>query len=553
MFYNTYRATKSANAQRLRATNSQKFQEANPRERLINLQKREKLKNLLITKFMQKYGIKNPKIFLEQEITKFVQNEKLNDADLQRLDSKIHKLLLQNKSKNNLRDTLNQNLNYQNANFQNEESIYPNNLNPNQNINPNLNIQNNQNENISNNNNLKTKKKKYKSPDEELAELEAEEAAYNQKINMKYLDENYPNGRIDFSECGGDEWAALADYNRKQYLIDQKEEKLKDHENKMRTKDELDAQIKDKIKREYEEELKDKEYDKMMKEHQKKLDLIEQKKQEELHQQRLREQENRKAQVKDERTRKRIEELKNKKFERNLVKHYQEEIEAEKKAALDKKKKEHDALIQTLKDNELNKIRKAEALKKEKEEDLKFCEENNKVEERKELERKLYFKRIERNANNFMTGVAKEALDKMKKEAEEEELKTNYYTQEKNRKEQEKEDRENLQRQLQKKELKKFLDMQVEEKKKNSVLEKELEKEQARIWKIDEEKYRKDEKIIDEKIRRMNKRNLDTLMLQAKNNREKEKNKNKMSDVEYAMNRDALIKAKRAQRISSAV
>ena len=66
-------------------------------------------------------------------------------------------------------------------------------------------------------------------------------------------------------------------------------------------------------------------------------------------------------------------------------------------------------------------------------------------------------------------------------------------------------------------------------------------------------KIGKDEKIIDEKIRRMNKRNLDTLMLQAKNNREKEKNKNKMSDVEYAMNRDALIKAKRAQRISSAV
>ena len=67
---------------------------------------------------------------------------------------------------------------------------------------------------------------------------------------------------------------------------------------------------------------------------------------------------------------------------------------------VNKKNKEHEALIQTLKDNELNKIRKAEQLKKEKEEDLKFCEENNKVEERKELERKLYFKRIERNAKN---------------------------------------------------------------------------------------------------------------------------------------------------------
>ena len=548
MFYNSYRATKSANAERMRATNSQKLKEANPRERLINLQKREKLKGLLITKFMQKYGIKNPELFLEPEITKFLQNEKLNDSDLKKLDSKIHKLLLQYKSQSNLKNTLNQNLNYKNnnkLNFQNEESIYPNNTIP-QNI-------NNENKNIETSNLKNKKKKKYKNPDEELAELEAEEAAYNQKLNNKYYDECYPNGRIDFSECGGDEWAALADYNRKQYLIEQKEEKIKDHEIKMRNKEELENQIKDKIKREYEDELKEKEYAKMMNEHLKKIDLIEKEKQEELHKQRLKEQDNRKKQMKDEFTRKRIEELKNKKFERNLVKHYTEEIEAEKKANLEKKKKEHEALIQTLKDNELNKLRKAEALKKEKEEDLKFCEENNKIEERKELERKLYFKRIERNANNFMTGVAKEALDKMKKEAEEEELKTNYYTMEKNKKEQEKEEKEIRDRNLAKIELRKYLDMQVEEKKKNSELEKELEKEQARIWKMDCEKYARDEKVIDDKIRRMNKKNLGYLMEQAKKKENMEKNKNKMSDVEYAMNRDALIKAKKAQRLTSAV
>ena len=550
MFYNSYRATKSANAERMRATNSQKLKEANPRERLINLQKREKLKGLLITKFMQKYGIKNPELFLEPEITKFLQNEKLNDSDLKKLDSKIHKLLLQYKSQSNLKNTLNQNLNYENnnkINFQNEESIYPNNTIP-QNINNEI-----ENKNIETSSLKNKKKKKYKNPDEELAELEAEEAAYNQKLNNKYYDECYPNGRIDFSECGGDEWAALADYNRKQYLIEQKEEKIKDHEIKMRNKEELENQIKDKIKREYEDELKEKEYAKMMNEHLKKIDLIEKEKQEELHKQRLKEQDNRKKQMKDEFTRKRIEELKNKKFERNLVKHYTEEIEAEKKANLEKKKKEHEALIQTLKDNELNKLRKAEALRKEKEEDLKFCEENNKIEERKELERKLYFKRIERNANNFMTGVAKEALDKMKKEAEEEELKTNYYTMEKNKKEQEKEEKEIRDRNLAKIELRKYLDMQVEEKKKNSELEKELEKEQARIWKMDCEKYARDEKVIDDKIRRMNKKNLGYLMEQAKKKENMEKNKNKMSDVEYAMNRDALIKAKKAQRLASAV
>ena len=95
--------------------------------------------------------------------------------------------------------------------------------------------------------------------------------------------------------------------------------------------------------------------------------------------------------------------------------------------------------------------------------------------------------------------------------------------------------------------------MQVEEKKKNSELEKELEKEQARIWKMDCEKYARDEKVIDDKIRRMNKKNLGYLMEQAKKKENMEKNKNKMSDVEYAMNRDALIKAKKAQRLASAV
>lgn len=69
MFYNTYRTTKSSNQQRMN-TNLSKNGAAiiNPKERLVNLQKREKLKGLLITKFMKKYGIKNPEKILEDEI-----------------------------------------------------------------------------------------------------------------------------------------------------------------------------------------------------------------------------------------------------------------------------------------------------------------------------------------------------------------------------------------------------------------------------------------------------------------------------------------------------
>ena len=90
MFYNTYRTTKSS----MRSADKNNLAGAgrsiaNQRERLLNLQKRQKLKDLLITKFMQKYKIKNYEKALEDEITKFLQGEKLNDQDLKRLDIKI--------------------------------------------------------------------------------------------------------------------------------------------------------------------------------------------------------------------------------------------------------------------------------------------------------------------------------------------------------------------------------------------------------------------------------------------------------------------------------
>ena len=97
MFYNSYRTTKAANAERLKLGQTGKSIIANPRDRLMNLQKREKLKTLLITKFMQKYGIKHPEQYLENEINKFLQGEKLNNTDLQKLDAKIHRILLENK------------------------------------------------------------------------------------------------------------------------------------------------------------------------------------------------------------------------------------------------------------------------------------------------------------------------------------------------------------------------------------------------------------------------------------------------------------------------
>lgn len=106
----------------------------------------------------------------------------------------------------------------------------------------------------------------------------------------------------------------------------------------------------------------------------------------------------------------------------NIVKHLLEEIDKEKKVAIDKKIKEKEALQKTLKDNELNKIRVTEALKKEREEDIQIMQEYARVLDKQEQDRVEYFKSIERNANNFMskmaTTVLKERNDKNKEDEE---------------------------------------------------------------------------------------------------------------------------------------
>ena len=60
------------------------------RERLVEIQKREQLKGMLVNKFKLKYGDK-PVIskYIENEVHKFLANDRLTEANLKNLDSKI--------------------------------------------------------------------------------------------------------------------------------------------------------------------------------------------------------------------------------------------------------------------------------------------------------------------------------------------------------------------------------------------------------------------------------------------------------------------------------
>ena len=549
MFYNTYRTTKST----MRSADKNNLAGygrsiINQRETLLNLQKRQKLKDLLITKFMQKYGIKNADVILEEEIGKFLQGEKLNDKDLKRLDVKIKKLLGEKVSKDKLKQKLTQSLQGINT-----EEILPKidtaNTIDNNTISPRINnikqtILNTEpsketlsQKNLSNSlyNPLKTfgNKRKYKKPEEELAELEAEFAKEEKENKSKYK-------RLDFTE-EGDEWSAIAKYNRKLYEDEIKMEKIKDEELKRRNKADLDLQIKQRLIKEYEEELKDKEYDKIMKEHQKEMDEIDRKKQESIKKQILKEKESRDEQMRQNYIKKRIEILKEKKFEKNLVKYIQEGIEKEKQDAIDKKKKENEALLRAIKENDLKIKMKKEKEKRDKEEEIKMGEERMKMQMKEDLQREKYYESIKKNGMK-MSSKADELLKRLRQEQEEEDKRIQHYYDEKNRLEIDKEKEKEMKKFKDKFELKKYLDMQIEERKKEEDFLKSLDYEQARIWAIDCKKYNDDEKEINKKIREMNKRNMDSVMEQI--NKKKKNNKKGMNETEYAMNREILEKAK---------
>ena len=522
----------------------------NQKECLLNLQKRQKLKDLLITKFMQKYGIKNADLILEEEISKFLQGEKLNDKDLKRLDMKVRKLLNEKISKDKLKEKLTQSLQGISSNeilpkIETSKTIENNTISPKtRNLKPTTIINTEPSmdtlcqKNLSNSlyNPLKTygNKRMYKKPEEELAELEAEFAKEEKENKNKYK-------RLDFTE-EGDEWSAIAKYNRKLYEEQIKLEKMKDEELKKRNKADLDLQIKQRLKQEYENELKEKEYDKIMKEHQKEMDELDRKKQEEIKKQVLREKESRDEQMRQNYIRKRIEILKEKKFEKNLVKNIKEGIEKEKQKAIEKKKKENEALLIAIKENDLKMKMKKEKEKRDKEEEIKMGEERIKMQMKEDLQREKYYETIKNNGNK-MSLKADEILEKLRKDQEEEDKRIQHYYDEKNRLEIDKEKEKEIKKHRDKFELKKYLDMQIEERKKEEDFLKSLDYEQARIWAIDCKKYNEDEKEINKKIREMNKRNMDSVMEQI-NKKKKGNKKTAMNETEYAMNREILEKAK---------
>ena len=582
MWYNTQIRAKPP--RNYSSTNRHKFQSTlgtyiiNPRERLLNTNKRQKLRDLLIDRFSSKYNLGKNRMLIEGEITKFIQQEKLNDVDLKRLDARIKRIISEDINQKNLKKNLTENLNYNqpidyekekdlNTNLNQEESIYPNNYQPPLNSTLNQNNQANLRSNSYQPNNsarplssqtyipqsklnLYKTRNKFSSPEEELKSLETELAAeeereLREKGYYSEMNNHLKLKKIDFKKYGN-EWAAMAAYDKMIYEQQILDEKIRSAQQKKRTKYDLDEQVKEKIKKEYEDELKEKEYDKIFKEHQKELDKIEKEKAQKIKEQYIRERESRKAQLKDNYIRKRIDELKERKFDKKFVRTILTEMENERKQQAEEKRRRNLELNKALEENEKNRKNLKIIQDKQKVEDLQFLEEQKKMDIRLEQQREYLLNQIKTRFNNASNPQAEEKVKEAEKAQQEEDKKIIFYMNEKCRIADEKELKEKIRRQKEKKELKKYYDMQVEEKKKDEEFEKVIDGEQARIWKKDCEKYNEDEKRIAKIIWDKNVRNLNTIKDQIKDKKEKEKNNMNMTPIEFSMNKEKLMKVKEA-------
>ena len=347
---------------------------------------------------------------------------------------------------------------------------------------------------------------------------------------------------IDSSKYN-DEWDAINMYQKRMAEERDRLEKTKEREMKMRNRADLLNQIQQKIKRKYDEELKDKEYAKIIEQSVKKQEELEKKQKEIKKQQILKEKEIRDKQLRDIYVAKRIAFLKNKKYEKELVEHNNEEIRLAKEAALIKKEKEHEALLKTLKDNELHKQKLLEQERIERENDIKIMEDAAANDIKKENERKAYYESIKRGQQEHDTKMLESVVKKRNEQLKQEEDILNNFWKNQDLVDKENEIKKKLEMKENQRKLKMYYDKQVEEKKAKKEYERQVDLAQGRIWKQDYLNYLQYENETSRRIKELIRKNMSALNNQA--NAKKKNVDDGMSENEKAMNKEILEKAKK--------
>ena len=502
----------------------------------MNVQRRKKLGQSLTQSMVLKFNDTSQKDMIEKEVNEFLQRENLTQKDIKDLEKKISKKIKIKKDQENLTKKLIASTKPKMEELKEEKPLESTNPIPISNeIIPNKVKQDLNTSGMSGGSDLDKFDGKYAKEEmdaRELAELEKYKSADNEpKIKKVVLDTSKYN----------DEWDAINMYQKRMAEEREKQEKTKELEMKMRNRADLMNQIQQKIKRKYDEELKEKEYAKIIEQNVKKMDELEKKQKEAQKQQILKEKEIRDKQLRDIYVAKRIAYLKNKKYEKELIAHINEEIRLAKEAALAQKEKEHEALLKTLKDNELHKQKLLEKERIERENDIKIMEDAAANEIKRENERKAYYESIKRGQAEHDTKMLESVIKKRNEQLKEEENILNNYWKNQDLMEKDNEIKKKLEMKENKKKLKMFYDKQVEEKKAKKEYERQVDLAQGRIWKQDYLNYLQYENDTNRRIKELIRKNMS--FLNEQNNAKRKNVDEGMSENEKAMNKEMLEKA----------
>jgi hypothetical protein len=475
----------------------------------LNMQRRDKLASTLTEKFILKYGSKNNNgNLISNEVRQFLQRERLNERDLKKFELSLKKKINLKEKEETLKQTL------------------INNLKPKDNYNINNNVTEDEKNKFKNltleKNDIDDSRMSGGSDLEKFDEkfmndkLKEEEENNFKKINDQNKSD-YDLKKVDFDLSKyANEWDAINMFNKKKYEEQLRDERNKNWEMRMRTRTDLNNQIKQKIIRKREQELRNLEYDAMQDRHMQYLNSLDEKKKIEIKKREIKEKEDRDKQLHDKYVSKRIAFLKNKLYEKELVKHNNEEIKLEKENLLAIKKKNNEELAKTLKDNALHKKKLEDEKKKEKENDIQMMEDSLANQLRRDNERKAYFEKIKKAGNNFSEQAVLNVYRLRDEQIKDEEEKMRQYNQMKEQLATEEDNRIKQRIKLNKKMMKEFYDNQVKAKKAKDDFEKQIDLAQGKIWKQDYLNYIQNEKEISKKQKEFEKKNLKILDAQIK-------------------------------------
>ena len=549
--------------------------------KLKDLQQKQKINDFILVRYMKKCGIKQPQNDFGEEIENFMKNKKLRKLDLKKLQVKISNILKNQKNNpsNKITKSLSEVFQKNNNNVRHQQQlteIIPsyktlspkkmkldpinknkNNALKNNLVNPTLSVeivksQENLNENEKNiNNNViesintlpQTKKKNlvkkkiFLKPEEELAELEKELGLEHETEMRK---KRYERFYKYFSE--GNEWEAIYRYNHDIYEKELEKQKKKKLEDRIILKEELDKQIKEKELKEYKEHLENEKFKKFFNEEQNKLALLEKEKEEEKIKKLNLEKIAQREQMKTRKIMERISLLKEKKYDKDLINNVKIELQKEKKLQEEKKLKNFLEMKKILKESEAKINQKKEEKLKQKELDKIFTQNLEIAEKKKDNERAKILNKIKSVGDYQQNDKTKNILEKMKQDLEEEDEKMKQFIKARKKIEDEKEEEAKKRKLEIRKELRKFLDNQIEEKKKEKEFEKMLIREQGKIWNDDSEKFREEQKLIEQKIKMNEIKNGEILRKQIEENNNRKMKKNSMSSAEYSLNKQEINK-----------